>query len=133
MAKFSGDQAEFTFASTRYLCLRDFSWSSTVEEAVDRCSSATGAVTHRTTGATDNTFTFSVLTEAGDQTTLNALLPGTSGAFEFHPEGDTASNIEFDAATAYVTSLDFQGATGSLAVHTVTFAIDGTLTVRAAS
>lgn len=133
MAKFTGDQAEFTFASTQYLCLTDYQWSSSVEEAVSRCSGSSGAVTHRATGATDNTFTFSVITDAGDTTTLNALLPGTSGTFEFHPEGDTANNIEMVATLAYVTSLEMTGATGQHNIHRVTFGIDGTLTIQAAS
>lgn len=135
MAKFTGDSAEFTLDSNQYLCLTDYSWSETVEEAVARCSGASGAVTHRNVGAADATFTFNILTEAGATgiTNLGNLRAGSSGAFEFHPEGDTAGNIEFDATTAYVTSVGQSASTGNFDVTAVTIAIDGTLTIRAAS
>lgn len=133
MVKFLGDKASFTLGSTTFLCLTDYSWSSTVDEAVSKCSSASGAVTHRNVGAPDDTFTFNVLVEAGDVTTINALKAGSSGAFEFHPEGDAASNIEFIATSAYATSSGLSGSTSSHAVMPVTIGIDGDLTVQAAS
>lgn len=133
MAKFLGDKASFSLGGTVYLCLTDFSWSSSVQEAVSRCSSASGAVTHRNVGATDDTFTFNVLLDAGDVDTINELKAGVSGAFEFHPEGDTAANIEFVATSAYSTASGLAGGSESHGVMNITVGIDGTLTVQAAS
>jgi hypothetical protein len=74
-----------------------------------------------------------VLVEADDTTTLNALKRGTTGAFEFHPQGDTATNIEFSAAAAIVTSSNMAGGVDALGVLSITIGIDGALVIRAAS
>ena len=135
MAKFSGDKASFSFGGTTYQCLTNYSWSGSVQEAVATCSGSSGAVTHRAAGATDDTFTFDVILDAGATgiTTLNALKRGTSGAFGFHPEGDTATYIEFDASNAIVTSSNLGGGTGALGILSITIGIDGDLTIQAAS
>ena len=133
MTKFLGDKASFVFGATTYLCLTNYSWTNSVQEAVSRCSSAAGAVTHRNVGAPDDVFTFDVLLEAGDIATINAFKDGQTAAFEFHPQGDTASNIEFDAASAVSTTVGLSGGVDSHGVLSVTIGIDGTLTVRAAS
>ena len=133
MTKFSGDKASFSLASTVYECLTNYSWSGSVQEAVATCSDSGGAVTHRVAGATDDTFTFDVVVDAGDITTLNALKRGSSGAFEFHPEGDTATNIEFTATNAVITQSNLGGGTGALGILSITIGIDGALTIQAAS
>ena len=135
MAKFAGDKASFKFGSTVYYCLSSYSWSGSVQEAVARCSSSAGAVTHRASGATDDTFTFDVILEgeAAGVTAINALKRGTSDAFEFHPQGDAAANIEFTAASAVVTSSNLGGGTEALGILSLTIGISGTLVVQAAS
>ena len=133
MTKFLGDKASFVFGSTTYLCLTNYSWTNSVQEAVSRCSSSGGAVTHRNVGAPDDVFTFDVILEAGDVTTINAFKDGASGAFEFHPQGDTAATIEFVATTAVATSLGLSGGVDSHGILSITLGIDGTLTVQAAS
>jgi hypothetical protein len=133
MTKFLGDKASFKFGSTVYQCLTNYSWSGSVQEAVSRCSSSTGAVTHRNAGAPDDTFTFDVILDAGDTDTINELKRGEEGAFEFHPEGDAATNIEFIATNAIVTSSNLGGGVDSHGILSITVGIDGTLTVQAAS
>ena len=133
MTKFLGDKASFSLGGTTYECLTDYSWSSSVQEAVARCSSSSGAVTHRNVGAADDTFTFNVILDAGDVDTINELKAGISGAFEFHPEGDSAGNIEFVATSAYSTTSGLAGGVDSHGILNVTIGIDGTLTVQAAS
>lgn len=133
MAKFLGDKASFSFGGTVYECLTNYSWSGSVQEAVSRCSGSTGAVTHRNVGAAEDTFTFDVILEAGDVDTINELKRGETGAFEFHPEGDAAANIEFIATTANINSSNLAGGVDSHGVLSITVGIDGTLTVQAAS
>lgn len=133
MTKFLGDKASFKFGSTVYQCLTNYNWSGSVQEAVSRCSSSAGAVTHRNVGAPDDTFTFDVIIDAGDVDTINELKRGASGAFEFHPEGDTASNIEFIAAAASITSSSLAGGVDAHGIMSITIGIDGTLAVQAAS
>lgn len=133
MAKFTGGLASFSFASTVYECISNYSWSGSVSEAVGRCSASGGAVTHRATGATDDTFNFDVLLEGGSITVTNALKRGESGAFEFHPEGDTAANMEFIATNAIINSSNLGGDPDSLNVLSITIGIDGDLTIQAAT
>ena len=133
MVKFLGDKASFSFASTVYQCLTNYSWSGSVQEAVSRCSSSAGAVTHRNVGAPDDSFTFDVIVDAGDFDTIDDLKRGSSGAFEFHREGDTANTIEFDATSSYVTASSLAGGADAHGILSITIGIDGTLTVRAAS
>lgn len=133
MTKFTGEKASFSFASTVYECLSNYTWSGSINEAVAQCSSSGGAVTHRASGATDDTFTFDVLLEGGSITVIDALKRGSTGAFEFHPEGDTAGNIEFIATNSVLTSSNLGGDPGSLNVLSITIGIDGTLTIQAAT
>ena len=133
MTKFSGVKASFKFGDVVYRCLTQGSWSGSISEAVAECSGQYGAVTHRSGGATNDTFTFDVLVDAGDATMLNALKRGTTGAFEYHPEGDTASNIEFTAANAVITASNLATGTGSLGTLSVTIGIDGELVIQVAS
>ena len=104
-----------------------------MQEALGRCSSSAAAVSHRVSGAPDDSFTFDVLAEDGDITTLNALKRGQSGAFEFHPEGDAANNIEFSATNAIINSSNLGGDPDTLNVLSITIGIDGLLAIVAAS
>lgn len=131
--KFDADLAQFDFGGTDYACLTDYTMSDSVTIARGICSGASGAVVHKSAGPSDITFTFNVLLGSQDVTLLNALAPGTSGSFEFHPEGDSASNIEMVATTALVASRGMTGSIGSLTVVPITIEIDGSLTIQAAS
>ena len=132
MPKFTGDKANFDFAGSTYYCLTDGQLSRSVQDASAQCSSSTGAVTHHAGGAEDSSFTFNVLVDADDVTTLNALDVGNTGAFSYHPQGAAATgNIEYDATNAVITQSNLAVATGSLTVLTVTIVIDGALTIQA--
>lgn len=132
--KFVGDMSQFTVGTTDYLCLTDFTFSETVEVAMARCSGASGATVVRipATGK-DATFTFNVLAEDDWVTEMNALAPGTTGAFEFHPAGDSAGRIEMIATECIVRSRGLTGSVADLTVMPVTIEINGTLTIQVAS
>jgi len=131
--KFDADLAQFKLGATSYACLTDYQMSDAVTIARAACSSSGGAVVHKSAGERDISFTFNVLLGSQDITLLNALAPGTTGAFEFHPEGDTASNIEMVAALGIVASRGMTGSIGSLTVVPITIEIDGSITIQAAS
>jgi len=134
MVKFAGDKAEFTFGSTQYLCLANYRWSGSVADSVAKCSGETGATTVRRAGTPEDQFSFDVIVDAGDITTLNALKRGqVETAFEFHPEGDTALNIEFIATGAVILRSELGGDPDTLGVLSITVGIDGALTIQAAS
>ncbi len=135
MAKFTGALSSFSFASTEYFCLQNYSWSGSVQEAVSQCSGSSGAVTYRTAGATEDTFTFDIPLEAGSTgvTIASALKRGSSGAFEFHPEDDATGYLEFTATHAIVTQSNLSGGSSEHAVLSITIGIDGALTIQGAS
>jgi len=132
--KFVGDMAQFTLGSTDYLCLTDWQMSQDIEIAVARCSGTTGATVVKipTTGS-NTTFTFNVLAEDDWVTELNALAPGTTGAFEAHPAGDSSGRIEMTATEAIVRSRGLTVTVNGLAVMPVTIEINGALTIQVAS
>jgi hypothetical protein len=81
----------------------------------------------------NTTFTVNMLAEDDWVTELNALAPGTTGAWEAHPAGDVAGKIEMIATEAIVRSRGLTVTVDGLAVIPVTFEINGTLTIQVAS
>ncbi len=135
MGKFTGELASFSFGGTQYYCLQTYNWSGSIQEAVSQCSSASGAVTYRTAGAEEDTFTFDIPLEEGASgvTIVSALKRGTSGAFEFHPEDDQTGFLEFVAAAAIITQSNLSGGASEHGVLSITVGIDGALTIQGAT
>jgi hypothetical protein len=134
MPKFTGGLSQFTLGTTDYLCLNNYTWSGSVADAVAQCSGATGPTTVRRPGTPDDKFTFAVVVDSQDVTTINELKRGViATAFEFHPEGDAVDNIEFIATGAVVLSSSLAGGPNALGILNVEIGIDGTLTIQAAT
>lgn len=132
MPKMDFGKSSFSFGGTTYECLNNWSWSGSVQDLVSQCSASTGATTVRRAGTPDDTFTFDVVVDEQDVTTINALKRGESGAFEAHPEGDDADNVEFTATNAIITSSNLGGSPNAMGIYSITIGIDGALTVQAA-
>ena len=134
MGKFTGELSSFSFGGTEYECLSNYSWSGSIQEAVSRCSSASGAVTYRDAGAEEDTFTFDIILEEGASgvAIVSALKRGTEGAFEFHPEDDSTGFLEFVATNAIITQSNLSGGVDKHAVLSITIGIDGALTIQGA-
>ncbi len=135
MAKFTGALASFKFDSTEYFCLQNYSWSGSVQEAVSQCSGSSGAVTYRSVGATEDTFTFDIPLEAGSTgvTIATALKRGEVGAFEFHPQDEVTGYLEFSGSNAIITQSNLAGGSSEHAVLSITIGIDGALTIQGVS
>lgn len=133
MAKFTGELAEFSLGGTVYRCLSNYGWSGSVADAVAQCSGSSAGETVRRPGVPDDQFTFDVVLDAGSVTEISALKRGQTGAFEFHPNGDVAGEIEFLAPNAVVLSSNLGGSPTSLNILSITVGIDGALTVQAAT
>lgn len=135
MGKFTGALASFKLASVEYFCLQTYNWSGSIQEAVSRCSGASGATTYRDAGAEEDTFTFDIPLEEGAAgvTILSALKRGSSGAFEFHPEDDQIGFLEFVATNAIVTQSSLAGGVDEHGVLSITIGIDGPLTIQGAT
>lgn len=127
-----GNAAQLTFGGTEYHCVTRFSWSGSVQEAVVQCSSSTGGQTRRAAGPANDQFSFDLALDAGNTAVAIALKRGETGAFEFHPEGDTATYLEFTATNAVILQSSLAGGPGQPNMLSLTIGIDGDLTVQAA-
>jgi len=133
MSKFTGEKASFSFGGTQYYCLQNYGWSGGIEEAVSKCSGSGGAVTYRSPGATEDSFTFDIPLDSNDVAVISALKRGQTGAFEFHPEEDAVGNIEFAATNAIVNQSNLAGGASEHGVLSITVGIDGDLDIQAAT
>jgi hypothetical protein len=95
----SGKLASFKFGANTYStanCLQSWDLNSSINDIVYQCNGydkhllGTKSLSFRTTMGLAATAT----------TTVIAFAPGTTGAFECHPGGDTAGNIEITATRA---------------------------------
>lgn len=135
---FLGSKAKLTWdTGTTYHGITNYSWSGSVQQQVIRFSSATGTQIARIAGTSteaDDTFDIDMVIAPGDATTLGALKRGdTTTVFEFHPEGDSAGNIEFSATSAVILGSTFSGSIDSGGILSLNIGIDGTLTITDAS
>ncbi len=96
-----GKLASFTFATIVYDqtdCLQGWNLSDAINEIVYQCNSMDKGVA----GTRTATFSASLALDATDTVKVAAFTPGTVGAFEAHPAGDTATYIEILAAEAVI-------------------------------
>jgi len=129
---FTSAKSKLVWGGTDYQCLRNYNWNGSVQEAVERCSGANGAVTHKDMGATDDAFNIDILVDSSTVVaTLAALKRGQSDTFKFYPEEDDTGKLEFDAAVANINQSNMSGAVGTMNVLSLSIGIDGTLTIGA--
>ena len=98
-----GKNASFQFAGTTYDaddCLQGWDLTDAINDIVYQCN---GYDKHAS-GTRAVSFRASLALAATDTTKISALAPGTTGAFEAHPGGDTATYIEVTASRGTVIS-----------------------------
>lgn len=97
----SGRLAAFKFGSTTYNaddCLQSWDIADAIQDVVYQCNS----YDKHARGTQNVSFSVSLALAKTDVTKVTALAPGTTGAFEAHPGGDAASNIEITATRGIV-------------------------------
>lgn len=98
----TGKNASFKLGSTTYGtsdCLQSWAINDAINEVVYQCQGYDKAAA----GSRSVTFAVSLALSVTDTTKVSALAPGTTGAFEAHPGGDTDSYIEIISTSALVT------------------------------
>jgi hypothetical protein len=119
----SGKLASFKFVATTYStanCLQSWDLNSAIADVIYQCNGydkhavGTKSLTFRTTLGLDATAT----------TTVIAFAPGTTGAFECHPGGDTAGNIEITATRAQVNSANLTAPINGIVALDIELALD---------
>lgn len=99
----TGAQASFSFAGTVYDqddCVSGWNLEDAINEIVYQC----GGQDQGAAGTRASVFNASLALAADDVTKVTALEPGSTGAFEAHPGGDSVGNIEVTATASLVRS-----------------------------
>jgi hypothetical protein len=127
----SGKLAEFTFASTVYDaddCLQSWDINDAIQDVVYQCNS----LDKHAVGTRAISFAVSLALSAADTTKVSALAPGSTGAFEAHPAGDTATYIEITSTKGTVTQRNIAAPINGIIQADVVIALDD-VTYQAAS
>lgn len=131
MAAISGKNAEFNLAATVYDaddCLQSWDLSDAIQDVVYQCN---GYDKHAA-GTRAVSFSVSLALAAADTTKIAALAPGSTGTFEAHPGGDTATYIEITSTVATVTQCNLSAPINGIVTADVVIALDD-VTYQAAS
>lgn len=126
----SGKNASFKFAGQTYDsddCLQSWDLNRAVNDVVYQC----GGYDKHAAGTKTITFSASLALAATDTTKLSYFAPGTTGAFEAHPAGDTPTYIEAIVTKATVISSNISAPINGVVAVDLTFGLDD-ITVGAA-
>jgi len=118
-----GKLAAFTFATIVYDaddCLQGWDMNDAIQDIVYQCNS----YDKHAVGTRGVSFRASLALAATDTTKVTAFAPGTTGAFEAHPGGDTAGNIEITATKATVISAPLSSGPNNVIAIDVELALD---------
>ena len=119
----SGVNASFSFGGTVYDaddCLQNWNLDWSVEDITYYCN---GAQKHLP-GNVNAVFTATLALAATDTTKIGALEPGSTGVWEGHPAGDTATYIEYEATKGTVLSAPVSAPQNGVISIDVTIALD---------
>jgi len=127
----TGKLASFKFGATTYDsddCLQNWNLNKSAEDITHYCNGRTKHLG----GNADAVFTCTLALAAADTAKIAALEEGTTGAWEGHPAGDTAGNIEFTATKGTVLNAPVSAPQNGVVTVDVTIALDD-LTDKAAT
>jgi hypothetical protein len=119
----SGKNASFSFATVVFDaddCLQSWDLSSAVADVVYQCN---GYDKHAV-GTKSASFRTSLALAATDTTRVTAFAPGTTGIFEAHPAGNTATYIEIEVAKATVISANLTAPINGIIAIDLELALD---------
>lgn len=127
----TGKDASFSFGGTVYDaddCLQGWSLNDAINEVIYQCDGFDKAAV----GTRSAVFSASLVLAAADTTKVSAMEPGTTGAFEAHPAGDTATYIEVVATEAVVNAANKSTSPNGIITMDVTIRLND-ITLQAAS
>ena len=119
----SGKSASFSFAATVYDaddCLQSWKLDKSVEDITYYCNGRTKHLV----GNADAVFTTSLALSADDTGVIGALAEGSTGAWEGHPGGNTAGNIEYTSTKGTVINAPVSAPQNGVISMDLTIALD---------
>lgn len=118
-----GKLASFSFATVLYDaddCLQGWDLNDAIQDIVYQCNS----YDKHAVGTRAINFTASLALSTTDTTKVSAFAPGTTGAFEAHPGGDSSGAIEITATKGTVISAPISSGPNNIIAIDVTIALD---------
>lgn len=118
-----GNSASFSFATVLYDaddCLQGWDLNDAINDIVYQCN---GYDKHAA-GTRAITFSASLALAKTDTTKVSAFAPGTTGAFEAHPGGDSSGAIEITATKGTVISAPISSGPNNIIAIDVEIALD---------
>ena len=119
----SGKNASFKFTTVLFDaddCLQGWNLGNAINDVVYQCN---GYDKHAI-GTHAATFRVSLAMAATDTTKMTLLAPGTTGAFEAHPAGDTPGYLEIEVARAEIISSNISTSANAIILADVEFGLD---------
>lgn len=119
----SGKNASFTFAGVVYDaddCLQAWDMNDAIQDVVYQCN---GYDKHGV-GTRGISFSVTLALAATDTTKVSGLAPGTTGAFEAHPAGNTATYIEVTATRGVLTQRNLTAPINGIIAADIVIALD---------
>ncbi len=119
----SGLLGSFSFGGTVYDsddCLQSHSINRSIQTAQYQC----GGATKTAAGAKVYVFNASLALAKGDTAVVAALAESSTGAFEYHPGGDAAGNIEMTSTRGIVTTANINGPVNGILTLDVSINLD---------
>ena len=119
----SGKNASFSFGGTVYDaddCLQDWNLDKSVEDITYYCNGRTKHLA----GNADAVFTSTLALSADDTGKIGDLAEGSTGAWEGHPGGDTAGNIEYTSTKGTIINAPVSAPQNGVIAIDVTIALD---------
>jgi hypothetical protein len=126
-----GKLASFKLGSTVYDaddCLQSWDLNDAINDIVYQCNS----YDKHAVGTRAITFDVTLALAATDTAKIAALAPGTTGGFEAHPGGDTATRIEITSTKGTVISRNLSAPSNGIISTDISIALDD-VTFQAAS
>ena len=127
----SGKNASFKFTTILFDaddCLQSWDLNDAIADVVYQCN----GMDKHAIGTRAVTFRVTLALAAGDTTIITLFAPGTTGAFEAHPGGDTSGYIEISATRAQVNTANLSAPTNGIIAADLEFALDD-VTIDAAT
>jgi hypothetical protein len=119
----SGKNASFKFSTVTFDaddCLQGWDLNSAINDIVYQCN---GDDKHLP-GTKAVTFRVSLALAKTDTTKVTYLTPGSTGAFEAHPGGDSSGYIEIEVARAQVNSANISAPMNGVITADIEFGLD---------
>lgn len=131
MTAVTGKNQQFTFGTTTFDgddCIQEGGLEKSINEVIYQCNGGDVGLG----GTKSAVFTVTLALAANDVTKINAVAPGTTGAFTYYPVSTTVNHPKITATRGVVTSRPLSAPVNGVLTTDVTIRL-GAITIAAAT